>query len=44
MYLEEAARDQRAMNISRVLRKIEEGFFADTEYKSIVVGDFNLQP
>lgn len=44
MYLEEAARDQRAMNISRVLRKIEEGVFADTEYKSIVVGYFNLQP
>lgn len=44
MYLEEAARDQRAMNISRVLRKIEEGVFVDTEYKSIVVGDFNLQP
>ena len=44
MYLEEAARDQRAINVSQVLRKIEEGIFADTEYKSIVVGDFNLQP
>lgn len=44
MYLEENARDQRAVNISRVLRKIEEGVFADSECKSIVVGDFNLQP
>lgn len=44
MYLEENARDQRAVNISRVLRKIEDGVFANSECKSIVVGDFNLQP
>lgn len=44
MYLEEYARDQRAVNISRVLRKIEESIFEDSECKSIVVGDFNLQP
>ena len=44
MYLEESARDIRAMNISQVLRKLDEGIFESSEYKSIIVGDFNLQP
>lgn len=42
--LEESARDDKALNISRVLRKIEEGLYGDDECKSMVVGDFNLQP
>ena len=42
--LEECARDQRAIHISQELKKIEEDIFADSEYKSIIVGDFNLQP
>ena len=44
MHLKECARDLRAVNISQVLRKIEDGIFSGSEYKSIVVGDFNLQP
>ncbi len=42
--LEECARDMRAINVSQVLRKIEEGIFDKSECKSIIVGDFNLQP
>lgn len=42
--LEECARDMRAINISQVLRKMEEDIFQKTDYKSIIVGDFNLQP
>lgn len=34
----------RAINVSQVLRKVEEGIFQKKEYKSIIVGDFNLQP
>lgn len=44
MYLEESARNIRAINVSQVLRKIEEMIFGDSEYKSIIIGDFNLQP
>lgn len=44
LHLEECARDMRAINISQVLRKIEEETFQESEYKSIIVGDFNLQP
>lgn len=44
MYCEESARDQRAINISNILRRREEDFFKDSEYKSVIVGDFNLQP
>lgn len=44
LHLEECARDMRAINVSQVLRKIEEGIFNKSEYKSIIVGDFNLQP
>lgn len=44
MFLDEHARDMRAINISQVLRKMEEDVYGKTEYKSIIVGDFNLQP
>jgi hypothetical protein len=44
MHLEEEARNARATNISQVLRKIEENVFENSEFKSIIVGDFNLQP
>lgn len=44
IHLEEYARDLRAIHISQILRKIEENTFDDAEYKSIIVGDFNLQP
>lgn len=44
IYLEEPARDMNAMRISQLLEKVEENIFSDLEYKSIVVGDFNLQP
>ena len=44
MYLDESARNIRAINVSHVLRKIEERIFGDLEYKSIIIGDFNLQP
>lgn len=44
LHLEESARDQRAIFISQRLRKIEDEIFAESEFKSIVVGDFNLQP
>lgn len=44
MHLEENARDRRAERISRVLQKEEEDFFQQESYKSIIVGDFNLQP
>ncbi len=42
--LEENARSDKAVNFSRVLRKMEEGLYGKDECKSLVVGDFNLQP
>lgn len=44
MHLEECARNRIAENISRILQKIEEELFASKTFKSIIVGDFNLQP
>lgn len=44
LYLDESARSSKASSISDVLRKIEETIFKDQEYKTITVGDFNLQP
>lgn len=44
MFMEESARDIRAINVSRILLKMEEDIFKDSEFKSIIVGDFNLQP
>ncbi|TQI66187.1 hypothetical protein LY85_0846 [Clostridium sp. KNHs216] len=44
MYKNEDARSQRACNTSVVLQKIEQDVFAGQELKSIIVGDFNLQP
>jgi len=41
---EEIARNMRAQNVSDVIRKIEEEVFGEDEFKSIIVGDFNLQP
>lgn len=44
LYKEENARVIQALRISDYLRKKEEEFYSGSEYKSIVVGDFNLQP
>lgn len=44
MYKSEEARSSRAEDVSNVIRKIEEELFGENEYKSIVIGDFNLQP
>ena len=44
MFMEECARDVRAINVSRVLLKMEQDIFKDSEFRSIIVGDFNLQP
>ena len=44
MYKDKNARNRRADNVSDVIRKIEEDLFRADVYKSIVVGDFNLQP
>ena len=44
LYLEESARDTRAGNISRLLQKKEQEIFKQDNFKSIIVGDFNLQP
>lgn len=44
MYKDESARNRRADNVSDLFRKIEEGVFHEDEFKSIIVGDFNLQP
>lgn len=44
MFKDENARNKRADNVSDLIRKIEEKVFQDDEFKSIVVGDFNLQP
>ena len=41
---EESIRSDKAINISRMLRKTEEGLFKNEEFKSMIVGDFNLQP
>lgn len=42
--LEESARYDKALTISRLLRKIEKNLYGNDEYKSMIVGDFNLQP
>lgn len=44
IHKEEEARSNRASTISDIMRKKEEEIFVTKEYKSIVVGDFNLQP
>ena len=44
MYRDEQARSRFAISLSEVMRKIEKETFEEKEYKSIVVGDFNLQP
>jgi hypothetical protein len=44
MFKDESARNKRADNVSDLIRKIEEDVFHTDEFKSIVVGDFNLQP
>lgn len=44
MYKDEYARSQKATNISQILRKTEESMFKNQEYKTITIGDFNLQP
>lgn len=44
MQKDEKARNRRADNVSDLIRKIEETVFRADEFKSIVVGDFNLQP
>lgn len=44
MFLDEAGRSDRAFHTSEVLRKIEESIFGNKEYKTITIGDFNLQP
>lgn len=43
LHLEENARDRKAENMSRILRKIEKEFYVSDQFKSIIVGDFNLQ-
>jgi len=44
MYKEEVARSNYAINISKLMSKLEEKQFNNCVYKSIVIGDFNLQP
>lgn len=44
LYSEENIRDREAENISRIFKKVEEELFGEECYRSIVVGDFNLQP
>ncbi len=44
LHWEESARNDKAVYISQVLRKMEEKLFGKNEYNSMVVGDFNLQP
>ena len=44
MYKDEYARSQKGTNISQILRKTEESMFKNEEYKTITIGDFNLQP
>ena len=44
MFKDENARNRRADNVSDLIRKIEEDIFQGQEFKTIVVGDFNLQP
>lgn len=44
MHLEENARNKKAEIISNSLKKIEADFYYKEEFKSIIVGDFNLQP
>ena len=44
MYKDESARSQKATYISQILRKTEESMFKNQEYKTITIGDFNLQP
>lgn len=44
LHLAESARYDKILNVSRVLKKIEDDLFRNEEYKSMIVGDFNLQP
>ena len=44
MNKDEEARNRRADKVSDLIRKLEEYTFKTDEYKSIIVGDFNLQP
>lgn len=44
MFKDERARSSRAMRLSDYFQKIEEETFKNEEYKSIILGDFNLQP
>ncbi|MCW6088166.1 endonuclease/exonuclease/phosphatase family protein [Clostridium sporogenes] len=44
MYKDEEARNNRASSLSRIFEKIEAEVFGETDYKSIVIGDFNLNP
>lgn len=44
MYQDEGRRSAFAQNINQQLVRLEEEAFDNNEYKSIVIGDFNLQP
>jgi len=44
LHKDEPARNRRADNVSDLIRKLEEDIFHADEFRSIVVGDFNLQP
>jgi hypothetical protein len=44
MFKDEDARSRRAISLSNVMRRVEEISFKKDDYRSIVVGDFNLQP
>jgi hypothetical protein len=44
LFTEESARNHWAQNVSDLFRKTEEDVFHENEFKSIVLGDFNLQP
>lgn len=42
--LEKSARYDKILSVSRILRKIEDDLYRNEECKSMIVGDFNLQP
>lgn len=42
--LEENARNDKAINISRILGKIEKDLYGSNEWRTLIIGDFNLQP
>lgn len=44
MHLDEIARSVKASRVNQMLCKIEESIFGKQKYKTITVGDFNLQP